>query len=613
MVLVLLLGFALGAAQLNADILWVDEMHSVSAFGAEGAPVGFQHVLQSIVEKTLVPLYYIAGAGWAQLVGWLQVPLRYMSLLIGVLSIAWIYRLGADVINRRTALFAAFLFATNALVIIYFHELRFYTMWICLSLAHTWHYLRLADGAKAGKASWFIFVASTSVLLYSHPFASFVFLGIGIQHVLLVARNRRWFSIVTAWVAGLLTFLPYIPPFAIVFADATSGVGSKADSTFEIIPMLANVLTNGVEWIWVVLIVAGGWALWRKRTRQAQRLLMVTVTIVLALFVFHEFFPFLSATRLRYFLVALTFALILFAHFLVSNPHWRILVPAFAILWAAGGYNIYQQAEKWEYAAHRSLLVAHPPLHRFADALQYKTRQHDALLGFIQATFLNNGLHFGFSTVEYYSQAVLGIYGAFIYTELEGSELEDEFLRRVDNHPFLLFTYEKGNLPSNFDQVKELLERDYSPCAVVVDTEAIFVLRYVDRTLPCDREYQPIHYDNGVKIVDKFAHYDAEAQSVRVVTGWEVADEEQLDQYNVSVQIITPDWQRVRQAPDRHLYDDVLKWYVVDLSTEDLPPGDYRAMVILYDRDTIKKVKGTDLTAGHTSDIFSVLTFTIDP
>ncbi len=612
MVLVLLLGFALGAAQLNADILWVDEMHSVSAFGAKGAPVGFQHIFQSIVDKTLVPLYYIVGVGWAQLVGWLQAPLRYMSLLFGVLSIAWIYRLGADVLNRRTALFAAFLFATNSLVIIYFHELRFYTMWICLSLAHTWHYLRLADGAKAGPASWVIFVVSTSVLLYSHPFAPFVFLGIGIQHVLLVERNRRWFSIVIAWAAGLLTFLPHIPPFAIVLANATRGVGSKANSTIEIIPMLANVFTNGIEWIWIILIVAGGWTLWRKQSRQALRLFVIVAGMVISLFVFHEFFPFLSVTRLRYFLVALTFALILFAHFLASNPHRRILIPAFAVMWAAGGYNIYQQAEKWEYAAHRSLLVPHPPLHRFADALQFKTRPHDALLGFVQASFLNNGLHFGFSTVEYYSQAVLGIHGAFIYTELEGSELEAEFFRRVNDHPYLLFTYEPVNMPGNFDEVVRILEQDYAPCDVVVDTEAIFARRYVDRSLACDREYQPIHYENGIRIVDKFAHYDAEAKSLRVVTGWEVAEEEQLEEYNVSVQIITPDWEKVRQAPDRHLYDDVLKWYVVDLSTEDLPPGDYSAMVILYDRDTIKKVKGLDLTTGHTSDIFSVLTFTVD-
>ena len=103
-------------------------------------------------------------------------------------------------------------------------------------------------------------------------------------------------------------------------------------------------------------------------------------------------------------------------------------------------------------------------------------------------------------------------------------------------------------------------------------------------SLACDRQYQPIHYENGIKIVDKFGGYDSERESVRVVTGWEVADEAQLDEYNVSIQIITPDWQKVGQAPDRHLHDDVLKWYAAEISTAGLSAGTYHVVVILYDR-----------------------------
>ena len=84
---------------------------------------------------------------------------------------------------------------------------------------------------------------------------------------------------------------------------------------------------------------------------------------------------------------------------------------------------------------------------------------------------------------------------------------------------------------------------------------------------------------------------------VRVVTGWEVADESQLEEYNVSIQIITPEWVNVRQASDRHLYHEVLKWYVVEMPTSGLPPGDYRVVVILYDRyKSSAKVNGTDAT-----------------
>lgn len=614
MALVLLTGFALGAFQLNADILWVDEMHSVSAFGARDEPQTLPELLQPILEKTYVPLYFLIGAGWAELVGWSQVALRHLSLLFGVLTIAWLYRLTADVLDRRAAMLAAFLLATNAFAIIYFHELRFYTMWMFLSLGHAWHYWRLADGAKTGPWGWFIFVATASALAYTHPFSLFMFIGLGLQHLLLIRRDRRWLEILAAWGLSLLTFAPYIPLLVASFLRDTgdAAVRAKAFTSLELAPMLLNVFANGLDLLWLIVLAAGAWTLWRMRSPAALRLLLALIVMTLALFVFHERYPFLSDTRLRYFLVALAFALALFAHFLIAVPRSKWLVPLFVALWLSGGYKIYRQAEHWEFAAHRSLLAAHPPFHRFTDALQGKLGSHDALVGFIQSSFLNNGLHFGFSTVDYYSQTALGVHGAFIYTALKDDELVAELDYRLADHPYLLFAYEPSRIPENLEDVRSLLERKYIPCDVVVDTDVVFVQRYNYHTLPCDREMQPIEYDNGIRIVDKFADYDADAKTVRVVTGWEVAHEEQLEAFNVSVQLITPDWQSLRSAPDRHLYDDVLPWYVVELSTADLPAGDYRAMVILYDRATVKKIAGVDIATGLESDIFSVLNFTID-
>ena len=151
------------------------------------------------------------------------------------------------------------------------------------------------------------------------------------------------------------------------------------------------------------------------------------------------------------------------------------------------------------------------------------------------------------------------------------------------------------------------------PATFVLDGPEIFARRYVYRALTCEREYQPIHYDNGIKIVDKFAEYDPQAETLRIVTGWEVAHPRQLQDYNVSLQIITPDWQNLRQGRDRHLYDEVLKWHVVELSTADLPPGEYRAVVILYDRyRSSNKVQGVDLNSGEAGTILPVHHFTIE-
>ncbi len=617
MVPVLLLGFALGAAQLNVDILWVDEMATVSAIGAENPPFTVAQIVQSpqtTSDTSPSPLYYVILAGWARLVGWLQVALRYLSLLIGVLSIAFMYRFVVDAFNRRSAWLAAALFASNAIINIYFHELRNYSLWLLLSIVHLWQYWRLADAAKASPAIWVGFIATTSALLYTHPFSPFVLLGLCVHHLLLVAKNRRWWHVVFAWGAGVIIFLPYVPVVLSGITSATDSrsVQAEALTSLDVIPILAHVLTNGVDLLWLGLLVAAAWALWRQRSRSFMRLFLIFATMTLALLLFHALDPFVSTRRLRYFLVALTFALPLAACVLSWLPYWRVLAALFLMLWLAGFFTIYQQAEHWQYAGHHSLLPAHPPLHRFADALLRKVRPYEVLLGFTAAEFLNNGLHYGFSTVDYYAQTVLGVQGAFLHTELRGSELRAELDRSLGHYPDLTFVYQPRNLAANFNDVQALLEEKYAACKIVVDTEDIFARRYSYHTLGCGRKLRSVEYDNGIRVIDRFADYDRQKQSIRVVTGWEVADEAQLDEYNVSIQIISTDWQSLVQVPDRHLYDHILPWYAVELSTAGLPPGDYQVMVILYNRDTVKKIAGVDSTTGFSSDIHPVFSFTVD-
>jgi hypothetical protein len=171
--------------------------------------------------------------------------------------------------------------------------------------------------------------------------------------------------------------------------------------------------------------------------------------------------------------------------------------------------------------------------------------------------------------------------------------------------------YDPSDKPQVFDQVLTAIDLAYTACDALLDRESLRARRYEFKSLACDREYEPIHYENGIAILDKFAEYDSERGTLQVLTGWEVADEAQSQQYNVSIQIITPDWQNVGQADDRHLYDNILKWYSVEISTLGLPPGDYRAVVILYDRYNNAKVSGTDLSSGETGAILPISYFSI--
>ena len=124
-------------------------------------------------------------------------------------------------------------------------------------------------------------------------------------------------------------------------------------------------------------------------------------------------------------------------------------------------------------------------------------------------------------------------------------------------HPQVLLAYDPSDEPRNYAKTFEIVSEDYIPCAILVDNEDLHIQRYAHPVLGCENEATSIEYDNGIKILDYAAHFDEVNERIQVLTWWEVPDESMLDQFNISLQIITSDWQNLRQV-DRHLYDRYL-------------------------------------------------------
>ena len=84
MTAIILLGFAFGANGLNADILWLDEMFSLSNMGAFNPPYSPQDVVSSLSNYSPdhVPLYFVLGSQWARLAGWTQLPVTLSFLAL---------------------------------------------------------------------------------------------------------------------------------------------------------------------------------------------------------------------------------------------------------------------------------------------------------------------------------------------------------------------------------------------------------------------------------------------------------------------------------------------------------------------------------------------------
>ena len=333
--------------------------------------------------------------------------------------------------------------------------------------------------------------------------------------------------------------------------------------------------------------------------------------MLLSILLINEVINLILLDRLRYFLLLWIPGTIILAYTITAVPHWKVIACIFLVAWGLAAAQFYGSPTLLSRVGGAARTRLYPQLQHYSYLLQDQARSGDFLLGFTQDDKVNTRWRFPYSVADYYVQALLSVEGYFIPPQLTGAELLEDLADLSRNQAYILLAYDPLALPSSLPAVLEFLKADFAACTELVEQERIYIQRYARRFMPCEKPYAPIHYDNGIKIIDKFADYDKEQKTVRVVTGWQVADEAQLQEYNVSLQILTPDWQMMAQS-DRHLYDDVLKWYVAELSTDGLPPGDYRVVVILYDRYSRAKVSGTDLTSGEVGTILPILAFTVE-
>src|SRR5262245_40462494 len=91
----LLLTSWLGARGLNADAIWYDEYWSLYyAGGAHYGPITLGETWTRVAQTDIElnpPGYYLLLNGWGALVGWTEYAGRALSLLVGVLAVAFTY------------------------------------------------------------------------------------------------------------------------------------------------------------------------------------------------------------------------------------------------------------------------------------------------------------------------------------------------------------------------------------------------------------------------------------------------------------------------------------------------------------------------------------------
>lgn len=183
---VVALGFVLRLRGLGSKSLWVDEIgHAFVAFGGPMAALR-----QASAHVAAAPLDYIVTSLVLGL-DTSDAALRFPAALWGTASIAVLFLLGRR-LSRRTdvALTAAFLLSVCPSHVRYSQELRFYSLFVLLSLCSLLGILVVIERGR--RSDWALCATALAGSFLSHYYTIFVALS-GLGLALLSARGRETF------------------------------------------------------------------------------------------------------------------------------------------------------------------------------------------------------------------------------------------------------------------------------------------------------------------------------------------------------------------------------------------------------------------------------------
>jgi len=206
---VLILGaVALAAARFHERNYRADEVNTVHA----GVVLNAAETAQWIAQQASHPAgWRILGVYWVKLVGVTEGATRWLSVLFTMLTLALVYRLGADLFDRRTGLAALFLLGTAPFFIFYMHEFRPYSLLALASAGLLLSFLRWVRRPTFARA--LLFVAFGVTALQTHYFAAYILAGQVITFALLVRWDRgRYLRAFGLFAAIALSFTSWLLP-----------------------------------------------------------------------------------------------------------------------------------------------------------------------------------------------------------------------------------------------------------------------------------------------------------------------------------------------------------------------------------------------------------------
>ena len=252
LILILLVAVFVRLPHLGRESFWLDEAYTWYLTLPAWREVWGVMLLISDTS----PLYYVATRLLYPLIGRSEFSLRYAALMPEVLAIPVVYRLGKDLFNRATGLWAALLLTLSPFAVQYARDARPYGFYLLFAALAVWGFWRWAE---RGRGPGLLVGASAALYLTHYASALFAFAQLGF--ILADFRRnplrfRRWFGWQT--LAALPTAL-YILAFLLRRQPITANTWiPKPDwlAPAQTLLYFVGVTLSTVDWRGVVVSIA---------------------------------------------------------------------------------------------------------------------------------------------------------------------------------------------------------------------------------------------------------------------------------------------------------------------------------------------------------------------
>ncbi|MCY4069687.1 MAG: glycosyltransferase family 39 protein [Chloroflexi bacterium] len=586
----------------------MDEFYSMYNAGwADDGAFSPVEVLQSLRRNSPnhSPLYFLILGLWGHMTATDIMPARILSIMFALLGLSMIFRLARDFVGPPAGIFALLLACGNAFYNYYITYARMYTLLVFLSALVLWIYLRIVDKQTIAKRRDFLALgAAVYCLANTFLFSATFLLMLGLYHLIALSRNRNWLKISATVIAALLLFSPWL---LLVLPDAyqRSVVFSNWESLSSTEALAAWLMVSLNDKMLLLLLSIFGVLLGLLlKTISFKPWLFMFLPYLLILALIANYTSFIAIDTMRYHLsgwipLLLTIVAGLYA---LYGIHW--LLSLLVLLWLIAGVQ-FQSTAPWDdilggriysylrepihLISREALREEHPPL-----LVGYKTDSWALYWNYQNDNDSLGDLYFDRRNLALITPDAL-------------DKLEKDVRHHAIVEPYVwMFYLDRRIGEADRDQLAVVMKSlNYELC----DSRAIGIGSTLDTfswdVLNCASPHMESRHRN------EFIHYqffgaevNPDKDRIAYVDRWGAEEAYALTNLNMSIQLISEDWDNVAQVDLPLVNPDQLRQFTIDISK--VPPGNYRLMAIVYNNQTGERI----LWLNNSGDVPEILKLT---